>query len=72
MPYEKVKTNKPRYNRNLRRYITQYELLMKILEIDEGLEYVYYFYQDILKGITDRDIERITNALNTVESSIWI
>ena len=67
MPYEKVKTNKPRYNRNLRRYITQYELLMKILEIDEELEYAYYFYQDILRGINDRDIDRITNTLNTVE-----
>ena len=67
MSYEKVKTSKPRYNRNLRRYITQYELLMKILEIDEELEYAYYFYQDILKGINDRDINKITNALNTVK-----
>lgn len=66
-PYENVKTNKPRYNRNLRRYITQYELLMKILEIDEELEYAYYFYQDIYKGMNDKDMDRITNALNTVK-----
>lgn len=40
---------------------------MKILEIDEELEYAYYFYQDIYKGMNDKDMDRITNALNTVK-----
>lgn len=59
-----------RYNRNLRKHVTTYELLEHILEIDEVLANTYEIYQKILECFRNKDIEKLKYILENADDNI--
>ena len=60
--------DKKKYSKNLKKEMSQYDIVQYLINTDECLYYTYNLYQGIIKSIDNRDKNKFINIIHNVDN----